>query len=45
MLRAPDGVEKVKFRRLLMNGNLLDVFLGSNIVSIPEQLIGIALLR
>jgi hypothetical protein len=42
MLRAPIAVERVKFRRLSINGDLPHVYLGSNIVPIPEQLISIA---
>jgi hypothetical protein len=45
MLRASNAVERVKFRGLLMNDDLSHAYLGSNIVSIPEQLISIALRR
>jgi hypothetical protein len=43
MLRSRITVERVKFRGLLMNGDLSHAYLGSNIVSTPEQLISIAL--
>jgi hypothetical protein len=45
MLRDPDIVERVKFKRLLPNGDLPCAYLGSNIVSLPELLISIGLLR
>jgi hypothetical protein len=38
MLRAPVTVERVKFRGLLMNGDLPHAYLDGNIVYIPEQL-------
>jgi hypothetical protein len=45
MLRVPIIVEIVKFRGLLINGDLPYAYLSSNIVSVPEQTISIISLR
>jgi hypothetical protein len=36
VIRADIILERIKFRRLLINGDLCHSYLGSNIVSIPE---------
>jgi hypothetical protein len=45
MLTATVIVKIVKFRGLLINGDLPHAYLGSNVIFILEQLISIASLR